>query len=237
MSTAAGLAALLALGRVIPVITIDRLDDAVPLAEALVAGGVRLLEVTLRTPAGLAGAEAIIRQVPGAVVGIGTVLTPTDLQRAVGIGARFALSPGATPALLEAAAGAGIPFLPGVATASELMQALVHGFETVKFFPATVAGGIPGLRALAGPFPHARFCPTGGITEDNAAEWLAQPNVVAVGGSWLTPAAEIATGRWDALRNRAARTQARLAGRPSHIVEASLPIAEQGPASNRAGCL
>lgn len=206
------LAALLALGRVIPVITIDRLEDAVPLARALVEGGVRLLEITLRTPAGLAGAEAIIRQVPEAVVGIGTVLTPADLHRAVDIGARFALSPGATPALLDAAAGADIPFLPGIATASELMAALVRGFATAKFFPATSAGGLPGLRALAGPFPHAQFCPTGGITEDTAAEWLAQPNVVAVGGSWLTPAAEIAAGQWDAIRARAARTRERLEG-------------------------
>ena len=209
-SRAARLDSLLALGRVIPVITLQRLDDAVPLARALVEGGVRLLEITLRTSAGLAGAEAIIRHVPGAVVGIGTVLTPDDLRRAVGIGAQFALSPGATPELLAAAAAADIPFLPGIATASELMGALASGFDRVKFFPASTAGGIPGLRALAGPFPHARFCPTGGVTEDNAAEWLAQPNVVAVGGSWLTPGVEIAAGDWDALRTRAARTQARL---------------------------
>ncbi len=204
------LAELLALGRVIPVITIDRLEDAVPLARALVAGGVRLLEITLRTPAGLAGAEAIIRHVPGAVVGIGTVLTPADLRHAVDIGARFALSPGATPALLDAAATASIPFLPGVATASELMEAMARGFDTAKFFPAASAGGLAYLKALAGPFPHARFCPTGGITEANAAEWLTQPNVVAVGGSWLTPSAEIAAGQWDSIRARAARTRMHL---------------------------
>ncbi len=197
---------LLALGRVIPVITLDRLDDAVPLARALVAGGVRLLEITLRTAAGLDGARAIMRAVPDAVVGIGTVLTPDDLRRAVEAGARFALSPGTTPDLLTAAAGAPIPFLPGVATASELMAALARGFTTAKFFPATSAGGLPALRALAGPFPQARFCPTGGITEANAAEWLALPNVVAVGGSWLTPAAEVATGQWDLIRDRAAKT-------------------------------
>ena len=201
------LADLLALGRVIPVITLDRLDDAIPLARALVAGGVRLLEVTLRTPAGLDGARAIMRAVPDAVVGIGTVLTPGDLRRAVEAGARFALSPGATPDLLDAAAGAPIPFLPGVATASELMAAMARGFSTAKFFPATAAGGLPALRALAGPFPKARFCPTGGITEANAAEWLAQPNVVAVGGSWLTPAAEVAAGRWEAIRERAERVR------------------------------
>ena len=200
------MSALLALGRVIPVITLDRLDDAVPLARALVAGGVRLLEITLRTAAGLDGARAIMRAVPDAVVGIGTVLTPDDLRRAVDAGASFTLSPGTTPDLLAAAAGVPIPFLPGVATASELMAALARGFTTAKFFPATSAGGLPALRALAGPFPQARFCPTGGITEASAAEWLAQPNVVAVGGSWLTPAAEVAAGQWDRIRDRAART-------------------------------
>ena len=202
------LTALLKLGRVIPVITIVRVEDAVPLARALVEGGIRLLEITLRTAAGLAGAEAIIRDVPDAIVGIGTVLTPDDLQRTIDIGARFALSPGATPALLDAAAAAPIPFLPGIATASELMEAMARGFDTAKFFPATSAGGLTGLKALAGPFPNARFCPTGGITEDNAGEWLAQPNVIAVGGSWLTPAAEIAAGQWDAIRARAALTHA-----------------------------
>ena len=204
------LAALLAVGRVIPVITIHRLEDAVPLARALVAGGVRLLEITLRTQAGLASAEAIMRAVPEAVVGIGTVLTPDDLRRAVESGARFALSPGATPALLDAAMGSPIPFLPGIATASELMEAASRGFGTTKFFPAGTSGGLAGLRSLAGPFPQARFCPTGGITEDNAREWLAQPNVVAVGGSWLTPEADVAAGRWEAIRERAARTCARL---------------------------
>ena len=202
------LATLLKLGRVIPVITINRVEDAVPLARALVEGGIRLLEITLRTAAGLAGAEAIIRAVPGAIVGIGTVLTPDDLKRSIDIGARFALSPGATAALLDAAATAPIPFLPGIATASELMEAMARGFDTAKFFPATSAGGLTGLKAFAGPFPNARFCPTGGITEGNAGEWLAQPNVVAVGGSWLTPAAEIAAGQWDAIRARAALTHA-----------------------------
>ena len=204
------LTSLLAVGRVIPVITITRVADAVPLARALVEGGICLLEITLRTEAGLTGAQAIMREVPGAIVGIGTVLTPEDMRRAVDIGARFALSPGATPALLEAAAAAAIPFLPGIATASEMMGALVCGFDTVKFFPATAAGGLPAIKALAGPFPQARFCPTGGITEDNAPEWLAQPNVVAVGGSWLTPAAEIAAGDWDAITARAKRTRLKL---------------------------
>ncbi len=202
------LAALLAHGRVIPVITIDRLEDAVPLARALVEGGVRLLEITLRTVHGLAGAEAIMRAVPDAIVGIGTVLTPQDLARAVSAGARFALSPGATPGLLDAAAEAPIPFLPGIATASELMEGMQRGFTVAKFFPASTAGGIPGLRALAGPFPAARFCPTGGISASNASEWLAEPNVVAVGGSWLTPAVDVAAGRWDEIRERASQTLA-----------------------------
>ena len=207
--TTSQLDALLAIGRVVPVITIDRADDAVPLARALVAGGVRLLEITLRTAAGMAAAAAIIAEVPEAIVGIGTVLTPADLERAVSIGARFALSPGATPALLDAAAQSPIPFLPGVATASELMEAMARGFGTVKFFPATAAGGIPALRALAGPFPTARFCPTGGISAANAAEWLALPNVVAVGGSWLTPASDVAARQWDAIEGLA-RHAARL---------------------------
>jgi 2-dehydro-3-deoxyphosphogluconate aldolase/(4S)-4-hydroxy-2-oxoglutarate aldolase len=207
-SRKAQLDSLLAQGRVIPVITINRVEDAVPLARALVEGGIRLLEITLRTEAGLAGAQAIIREVPDAIVGIGTVLSADDLKRTIDIGARFALSPGATATLLDAAATAPIPFLPGIATASELMEAMARGFDTVKFFPAISAGGLAGLKALAGPFPHARFCPTGGVTESNVSEWLAQPNVVAVGGSWLTPPAEIAAGQWDAIRNRAARAAA-----------------------------
>lgn len=199
---------LLGHGRVIPVITIDRLADAVPLARALVAGGIRLLEITLRTQAGMAAAEAILRHVPDAIVGIGTVLTPDDLRRAVAAGAQFALSPGATPALLDAAAAAPIPFLPGIATASELMLALQYGFRAAKFFPASTMGGIPALRALGGPFPDARFCPTGGVTLDNAPQWLAERNVVAVGGSWLTPAADVAAGQWDAITARAAAAAA-----------------------------
>src|SRR3954453_17228657 len=156
---------LLRLAPVIPVITIERVEDGVPLARALVSGGLRLLEITLRTPAGRDAAAAIIADVPGAVVGIGTVLTPQDLARSRELGARFALSPGATPELLDAAAQSDLPFMPGVATASELMAALARGFDTVKFFPAVPAGGIAALKALAGPFPQARFCPTGGRGE------------------------------------------------------------------------
>jgi 2-dehydro-3-deoxyphosphogluconate aldolase / (4S)-4-hydroxy-2-oxoglutarate aldolase len=181
---------------VIPVLTIERLEDAVPLARALVAGGVRVLEVTLRTPVAIEAAKAMISEVPEAIVGIGTILNPEDLARARALGARFGISPGGTPELLKAAAAGDLPFAPGIATASELMQALAHGLDIVKFFPAEQSGGIKALRALAGPFPNMRVCPTGGIGEANAASWLAEPNVLAVGGSWLCPAADIKSGNW-----------------------------------------
>jgi len=190
------LAALFRQAIVIPVLTIERLEDAVPLAKALVAGGVRVLEVTLRTPVAIAAARAIMADVPEAIVGIGTILNADDLARAEALGVKFGISPGATPDLLKAAAASSLPFAPGIATASELMQALAHGFDLVKFFPAEPSGGIKALRALAGPFPDARFCPTGGIGEANAAAWLSEPNVVAVGGSWLCPAADIRSGNW-----------------------------------------
>jgi 2-dehydro-3-deoxyphosphogluconate aldolase/(4S)-4-hydroxy-2-oxoglutarate aldolase len=190
------IAALFGSARVIPVIAIERLADAVPLARALVAGGVRVLEVTLRTAVAMEAARAIMLEVPEAIVGIGTILNADDLARAQALGVHFGISPGATPELLQAAAAGRLPFAPGIATASELMQALAHGFDMVKFFPAEQAGGIKALRALAGPFADARFCPTGGIGEANAAEWLREPNVVAVGGSWLCPAAEIRAGNW-----------------------------------------
>ena len=190
------LAALFRAAHVIPVLTIERLEDAVPLAEALVAGGVRVLEVTLRTPVAIEAAKAIMAAVPEAIVGIGTILNAGDLARAKALGARFGISPGATPELLRAAAESGLPFAPGIATASELMQALAHGFNLVKFFPAEPSGGIAALRGLAGPFPDARFCPTGGIGHANAKAWLSEPNVVAVGGSWLCPSAEIRSGNW-----------------------------------------
>jgi 2-dehydro-3-deoxyphosphogluconate aldolase / (4S)-4-hydroxy-2-oxoglutarate aldolase len=190
------LLALFQAARVVPVLTIERADDAVPLARALVKGGVRTLEVTLRTPAAVDAAKAIITAVPDAIVGIGTILNAADLARAEALGAKFGISPGATPELLEAAVASELPFAPGIATASELMAALAHGFDLVKFFPAEQSGGIKALRALAGPFPQARFCPTGGIGEANAATWLAEPNVVAVGGSWLCPAAGIRSGDW-----------------------------------------
>ena len=190
------LAALFRPARIIPVLTIERIEDAVPLAKALVAGGVHVLEVTLRTPVAVESAKAIMAHVPAAVVGIGTILNADDLARAEGIGARFGISPGATPDLLKAAAASGLPFAPGIATASELMLGLSHGFNLVKFFPAEQSGGIKALRALAGPFPDVRFCPTGGIGEANAISWLGEPNVIAVGGSWLCPAADVRSGNW-----------------------------------------
>ncbi len=200
------LAALFKSARVIPVLTIDRLEDAVPLAKALVAGGVRVLEVTLRTEVAIPAAKAIMADVPEAMVGIGTILNPADLARAEALGAKFAISPGATPDLLEAAAASALPFAPGIATASDLMQALAHGFDLVKFFPAESSGGIKALRALAGPFPEVRFCPTGGIGEPNAAAWLSEPNVVAVGGSWLCPAADIRSANWAGISAICRRT-------------------------------
>jgi 2-dehydro-3-deoxyphosphogluconate aldolase/(4S)-4-hydroxy-2-oxoglutarate aldolase len=199
-------ATLLNAARVIPVLTIERREDAVPLARALAAGGVTMLEVTLRTPVAIEAAKAIIAEVPEAIVGIGTILNPNDLARAQALGAKFGISPGVTPELLKAVADSGLPFAPGIATSSELMQALAHDFDLVKFFPAEQSGGIKALRALAGPFPDIRFCPTGGIGEANAASWLAEPNVVAVGGSWLCPASDIRSGNWNgitAICNRA----------------------------------
>src|SRR5438034_1691877 len=197
---------LMRVGPVIPVIVIDELAHAVPLARALVAGGVRVLEVTLRTPVAVEAAKAMIAEVPEAVVGIGTILNADDLERARALGAKFGISPGATPELLKAAAASDLPFAPGIATASELMQALATGFDLVKFFPAEQARGIKALRALAGPFPNIRVCPTGGIGEANAAAWLAEPNVVAVGGSWLCPTADIRSGNWAGITAMCART-------------------------------
>lgn len=188
--------------RIIPVLTIGRVEDGVPLARALVAGGVKTLEITFRTEAAADAAKAIIAEVPEAVVGIGTVLNADDLRRARALGARFAVSPGATPELLDAAAASDLPLLPGIATASEVMQAQAKGFNLLKFFSAEQAGGIPMLRALAGPFPHTRFCPTGGVGAANAAIWLAEPNVIAVGGSWLCPASDVKAGNWEVITGR-----------------------------------
>ena len=181
-------------GPVMPVVVIDDAANAVPLARALVAGGVRAIEITLRTGAALDAVRAIARDVPDAIPGVGTALTGADVLAALEAGAKFIVSPGATPALLEAAIGSGLPFLPGVATASELMAGTAAGLSAFKFFPAAQAGGVEGLKALGGPFPHARFCPTGGVTAANAAAYLALSNVACVGGSWLAPRETIAAG-------------------------------------------
>lgn len=198
----AALEKILTPARILPVLTISRVEDGVPLARALVAGGVKTLEITFRTEVAADAAKAIIAEVPEAVVGIGTVLNADDLRRAQALGARFAVSPGATPELLDAAAASDLPLLPGVATASEVMKAQAKGFNLLKFFPAEQAGGIPMLRALAGPFPNTRFCPTGGVSAANAATWLAEPNVVAVGGSWLCPASDVKAGNWEVITGR-----------------------------------
>ena len=187
---------LVAHGPVIPVIVIHRLADAVPLALALVAGGVRVLEVTLRTPVGLACIEAIARSVPGAIVGAGTLRSAADARAAKSAGSLFGVSPGYTAAVGAACREVGLPLLPGVATAGEVMAAQADGIDFLKFFPATAAGGIPMLKALAGPFPDVAFCPTGGITPQTAPQFLALPNVKVCGGSWLTPQDAVDAGDW-----------------------------------------
>jgi 2-dehydro-3-deoxyphosphogluconate aldolase/(4S)-4-hydroxy-2-oxoglutarate aldolase len=178
--------AIMSLAPVIPVLIIDDVPHARPLAEALVAGGLPALEVTLRTPVAL---EAIreMAKVEGAVVGAGTVLNERDLEASVQAGARFIVSPALTEPLSKRAVASGIPFLPGIATAGDIMRGLDIGLTRFKFFPAVAAGGIPALKALASPFPRCRFCPTGGITQENAAEWLALEAVPCVGGTWLVP--------------------------------------------------
>ena len=183
-------------GPVIPVIVIQRLDDAVPLAQALIEGGVRVLEITLRTPVALRCMEAIARAVPDAIVGAGTVRNVADAQAARDAGCRFAVSPGYSSDVGIACRNLGLPLLPGVATASEVMQANADGYDFLKFFPATAAGGIPLLKALAGPFPDVAFCPTGGITVETAPQFLALPNVKVCGGSWLTPQDAVDAKDW-----------------------------------------
>lgn len=183
-------------GPVIPVIVIKRLEDAVPMAEALVAGGVRVLEVTLRTPVALKAMEAIAKAVPDAIVGAGTVRSVADAQAAKDAGCRFAVSPGYTTEVGRAAREIDLPLLPGVATGSEVMTANADGYYFLKLFPATAVGGVPLLKALAGPFPDVVFCPTGGITAETAPQFLALPNVKVCGGSWLTPDDAVQAGDW-----------------------------------------
>ncbi len=195
-------------GPVIPVIVIQRLEQAVPLARALVDGGVKVLEVTLRTPVALAAIEAIARAVPEAVVGAGTLRLPADAKAARDAGSSFAVSPGYTSALGAACRAAGLPLLPGVATGSEVMAAMADRLDFLKFFPAQQAGGMPMLKALAGPFPDIAFCPTGGITLETAPQFLALPNVLVCGGSWLTPADAVEAGDWARITRLAREAQA-----------------------------
>ena len=196
---------------VIPVIVLTDVNQAVPLARALVAGGIRMLEVTLRTPVALACIEAIAREVPEAVVGAGTVRTAADAQAAAMAGARFAVSPGYTHAVGKSCHDLGLPLLPGVATGGEIMAAQEDGYTAFKFFPAMQAGGLAMLKAWQGPFGDVKFCPTGGVTPGNAADFLALGNVVCVGGSWLTPAESIALADWGRI-TQLAREAAALHG-------------------------
>ncbi|MDE2395263.1 MAG: bifunctional 4-hydroxy-2-oxoglutarate aldolase/2-dehydro-3-deoxy-phosphogluconate aldolase [Burkholderiales bacterium] len=202
---------LAALGPVIPVIVLHSVEEAVPLARALVAGGVRVLEVTLRTPVAIDCMRAIVREVPDAIVGAGTLRTAADVRAAVDAGCVFGVSPGYTAEIGQACRGLGLPLLPGVATASEVMAASADGYRFLKFFPATAAGGIPMLKALAGPFPDIDFCPTGGITLQTAPQFLALPNVKVCGGSWLTPADAVAAKDWGRI-TQLAREAASLRG-------------------------
>lgn len=188
---------LLQLCPVVPVVVLSDADLAVPLARALVRGGLPAIEVTLRTPAALDAIKRIAAEVPEAVVGAGTITAPAQVVAAGQAGARFLVSPGCTDRLRAAMWGSGLPFLPGVATASEALALLEHGITAMKFFPATAAGGPAYLSALAGPLPHVRFCPTGGITPQSAPDYLALPNVDCVGGSWLTPGDAVRARDWD----------------------------------------
>jgi len=184
-------------GPVIPVIVVEKVEHAVPLARALVAGGVRVLELTLRTPVALQAIEAIAREVEGAIVGVGTITRPEDFDLSTKAGAVFGVSPGLTPALASAAKDSALPLLPGVMTPSDVITARAAGFSELKLFPARQAGGIGMLRALAGPFPDVTFCPTGGVSAATAPDFLALPNVACVGGSWLTPRDAIDAGDWS----------------------------------------
>lgn len=186
-------------GPVVPVIVIDDLTTAVPLARALVEGGIRVLEITLRTPVAIDAIRRIAGEVEGAIVGAGTVLTPDQFRACREAGSRFVISPGLTSNLLDAAKGEGIPLIPGIATISELMLGMDYGLDAFKFFPAEAAGGIPMLKAIAGPIPQIQFCPTGGITPSNYRDYLALKNVSCVGGSWLAPADKVRAGDFAAV--------------------------------------
>ncbi|MCD0452002.1 bifunctional 4-hydroxy-2-oxoglutarate aldolase/2-dehydro-3-deoxy-phosphogluconate aldolase [Actinocorallia sp. API 0066] len=199
---------LMHLAPVIPVVVLEDADSAVPLARALVAGGLPVIEVTLRTEAGLESIRRIADEVEGAVVGAGTVTGPQHVKDSIAAGAEFLVSPGCTDILRAAMTYSGVPFLPGVATASEAMSLLEQGVTAMKFFPAVPAGGIPYLKSLYGPLPQITFCPTGGITLQTAPDFLAQPNIGCVGGTWLTPADAVASGDWARVEKLAAEAAA-----------------------------
>jgi 2-dehydro-3-deoxyphosphogluconate aldolase/(4S)-4-hydroxy-2-oxoglutarate aldolase len=198
------ISAIAALAPVVPVLTIERTADAVPLARALVKGGLPVLEITLRTEAALAALAAIAAEVPDAVVGAGTVLQPRQFDDVTRAGARFAVSPGCTPTLVTAARAAGLPFLPGIQTVSEAMVLAEQGFGLMKFFPADVAGGLAWLKAVAAPLAGLRFCPTGGVGADTAQTYLSLANVACVGGSWVAPSDAVAAGDWVRIERLAA---------------------------------
>ncbi|MEH0623954.1 bifunctional 4-hydroxy-2-oxoglutarate aldolase/2-dehydro-3-deoxy-phosphogluconate aldolase [Streptomyces stelliscabiei] len=202
------------LAPVLPVVVVDNPADAVPLARALVAGGLPAIEVTLRTPIALDAVRAVSAEVPGAVVGVGTVITPAQVAESVAAGGRFLVSPGWTDMLLRAMRASGVPFLPGVSTASEVVALLERGVREMKFFPAEAAGGTTYLKSLAGPLPQARFCPTGGIGPGNAPEYLTLPNVGCVGGTWMLPPEAVAARDWARIE-RLAREAAGLGERRS----------------------
>ncbi|KAB8187056.1 bifunctional 4-hydroxy-2-oxoglutarate aldolase/2-dehydro-3-deoxy-phosphogluconate aldolase [Microbispora catharanthi] len=199
---------LLDLAPVVPVVVLDDAESAVPLARALVAGGLPVIEVTLRTPVALDAIRRIAAEVPEAVIGAGTVRSPEDVEAAAGAGARFLVSPGTTPGLLAAMLASGVPFLPGVATATEAMTLAERGVRELKFFPAEPAGGVAYLKSLGGPLPDVRFCPTGGITPSNAPAYLALPNVGCVGGSWLTPRSLVTAGDFARIEKLASEAAA-----------------------------
>lgn len=196
---------------IVPVVVLEQADDALPMAEALLEGGIDVIEVTLRRPGGLPGIAKIARQLPDICVGAGTLLSADDVKRAIDAGAGFGLSPGSSPTLVDAVLELGLPFIPGVATPSDIMQAHDAGFSLMKLFPAAQLGGIDMLKALQGPFANVRFCPTGGVNLANLSSYLALPNVAMVGGSWLTPASAVARRQWHeitALARQAAITAA-----------------------------
>ena len=190
---------------IIPVVVIEQVEDAIPLANALVAGGLSVIEVTLRTPAAIAGIKEIIENVPGAVVGSGTVCSESQLQMSIELGCKFAVSPGATNSLLKKARDSGFNYLPGVSSASEVMRGLEYGYDTFKFFPAEAVGGTTLLKSFHGPFGDVKFCATGGIGLDNVMSYLSLANVLSVGGSWITPLKLIKEKRWSEIERLASQ--------------------------------